>query len=175
MNAMNAMNTLDINHTLALLINNLSLKQIKHLVEDCGATALTEAACATNDYDKIVYLCEHGANDYKKIYRSYDHNLNTTVYLLNKVNIVRSSTSPPRRYMPVFLKAGAGRLLEYYPELLKDPEAKPYIKRRDDITAIIEQYLIHNLTQCILDYLSYEIPKLSDMKMILLEIEYLNT
>ena len=129
---------------------------------------LNRFARSTDDYDKIVKLCELGANDYEGIFHEWSHCVKTSVYLLNKGYISRIEGTIPD-VLDVYLKAGAGRILMYYPEFLKLPAAQPYLKRHADITELLAKKLIPDIIKEVLQFLSYEIPKVSDEEMDALE------
>lgn len=116
------------------------------------------------DYKTIVKFCELGANDYNGIFESYEHCVKTSVYLLNKSYIKNLDKFLPE-IIDVYLKAGAGRMLMYYPEFLKLPTAQPYIKRHADITEQLTKKLIPEISKIVIEYLSYEIPSISDEEM----------
>ncbi len=53
----------------------------------------------------------------------------------------------------------------YYPEFLKLPAAQPYIKRHAAITKQLTKNLIPEISKLVIEYLSYEIPRISDVEM----------
>ena len=155
------------------LINSLNFKQFKYLADGCRLECLNRSALMTDNCDKIIYLCELGANNYDEIYKSNVCRVNIIVYLLNKTNVLKD-VKIQNKYIRLYLMAGAGRILEYYPELLESAEAKPYLERRDNIVDILRNYLIPGIISMCLDYLSYDISALSDMRMSQLILTHFN-
>jgi hypothetical protein len=122
----------------------------------------------TDVYETIVKCCEYGADDYVGIFYEWAHCVRTSVYLLNKGYISGLGGFIPE-LIDIYLKAGAGRMLMYYPEFLKLPDAQPYFKRRADITELLAKKLILEISKIVIEYLSYEIPSISDEEMDALE------
>ena len=156
------------------LTDSFSFSQFKYLADGCGAEMLKKIVLVTHNCDKIVYLCELGADNYNEIYSNNIGSVNVIVYLLNKTNVLKD-VKIRNKYVRLYLRAGAGRLLEYYPELLESAEAKPYLERRANIVDILRNYLIDDTIYILLDYLSYELPDLSDQHMAEVLFAHFNT
>ncbi len=145
-------------------INGLDFS--KMTVEELNNAALDSENC-----DKIIELCELGANNYEDIFDSYELAVKPSVYILNKCYIRGLDRFRPE-VIDVYLKAGAGHMLVYYPEFLKLPAAQPYLKRHADITEQLAKKLIPDICILVIEYLSYEIPIISDAEMDELEKIY---
>jgi hypothetical protein len=129
---------------------------------------LNKLAKKTDLYETIVKCCEYGADDYEGIFYEWTQCVRTSVYLLNKGYISGLDIFIPE-IIDIYLRAGAGRMLMYYPEFLKLPDAQPYIKRHADITELLAKKLIPEISKLVIEYLSYEIPSISDAEMDALE------
>lgn len=148
-----------------------NLETIKYLVEVKGADKFDEAACRCNSLEKIAYLCDRGATDYTKIfYGIEDPHLSTLLYILNRGYVKDLDKCPDE--ISIFLKAGAGRILEYYPKLLKHPDAEPYLHRRLNIMYLLQKNLITNISRIVIEYLSYDI-YISRDELIQLQLDFI--
>ena len=154
-----------------LLPNCLSLDTIKYLVEVCGATNLNEAAAKSDNFEIIEYLCNKGANNYDEIYSEYKHEIRTEIFLINKG--AKYEDVFPERFYPLFIKGGAGRILNHYPEFLTHDVAKPYLERKLYIKTILcnNCKLISDISGIVLSYLPYEKEKLTTEEYVMLLVE----
>ncbi len=134
---------------------------------------LNNRAKRATSYNKMVLLIEQGANNYNEIFWYLERDLKTSVYIINKgcINLLNMRYE----FYEIFLKAGAGRILEYSPEMLQHPAAEPYIKRRNDINKILQKNLISDINSIVINYLSYEMPEISTEQLASLEPIYTET
>lgn len=139
---------------------------IKHLIK-CGADNFTECANATTSLVVINFLVdEYNVNNFAELLNKRK-GLLFDYYLIKKLKIYKFINDNERR---LFISATNGEIFSYYPELLdKLPaDAEPYLKLYNRRKYILFMYLLRDICDIIMDYVSYE---LIDIKH---DINYLN-
>ncbi len=137
------------------------LELAKYLVEKCGATKFERAAKNTIKLPIMKYFISLGASNFNAILNASDHTLDVVVYLINKGAKYEYRDACKDKDVEIcILKAGGGRLLTHYPELLTCAEAKPYLQRKLDIAVILYGSKIKipkDVIKLILKFVLYEI------------------
>ena len=134
---------------------------------------LNDYAKSCHKYEDIVEACELlGANNYAEIFWAKEHTLRTCVYLINKCNVIGEKENIYPETMRFYLKGGAGAVLDYFPELLENPLAEPYITRRKAINDILIKLLNRDVISIIYWYTSYDMTALPEEEFAALEKAY---
>ena len=158
------------NSCLCLSIHDIK-RYITIMVKKYGATDLNHAAKFARDFEIIQHLCELGANNYDQIYQNENHNNNikTIVYLINNGADYDDAID---LNLALYIKGGAGRIIDDDPKWLHHVAAIPYISHRASIIYILSKYLISDVLCIIVKYLQYEKPPISELEMTALNRQF---
>ena len=147
---------------------------INHILDTCPTIDLTNIARNITKIDILRYLNKvdiRKSIDYNTLFEAAmdDNNLKLAVFAIQHGATIWEGFDEDM-YTTIFIKCGAGKILDVMPEKLNYKCAANYHKHRNSIRNLLKSTnLICNIIQLILDYLPYEIPDLTPDEWIIMK------
>jgi hypothetical protein len=147
-----------------LILTALNWTNVNHdiiifLIEECGATDINMLACHVGVPETLELLVEkYGANNFDEIIKS-DWTYHFGPYV-HKYLIERGASFDHFDDLKIktLLDDGCGIILNRDPTKLAYEEAKPFIRRHNEIISTLELYLVKVIIDLTLEYVVYELP-----------------
>ena len=133
--------------------------------------ALNKYATTCTKYEDVVTVCKQGANNYAEIFWSFDHDLKTCVYLINKGNVIIEDAHIFPKTIEFYIKAGAGAFLDYCPIWQGHQLAEPYLARRKAVAELLSM-LHKDVPSIVFQYTSFDMHELPEEEMVKIENDY---
>ena len=143
-----------------------STRLIDHVLNICPTIDLTNIARDINKLDILRYLSKVDIKksiDYNTLFDAAmnDNNIKLAVFAIQHGATIWNGFDEDM-YTTIFIKSGAGKILDAIPEKLNYKCAAKYHKHRNSICKLIKSTnLLIDIIQIVLTYLPYEIPDLT--------------